>query len=86
MESPEEVTGPVNIGNPNEFTIRELAEIVTELTGSKSPVVYRDLPVDDPKQRRPDISLARQALGWKPKIELRQGLGHTIAYFAGQVK
>lgn len=76
-------TGPVNIGNPCEFTIRELADIVIQMTGSKSPFTNRPMPVDDPKQRRPDISLAQELLGWKPKIELREGLKRTIAYFSG---
>ncbi len=81
MDSPADVTGPVNLGNPGEFTIRELAEIVIELTGSKSPIVKRPLPADDPMQRRPDITLARERLGWQPTIALRDGLVRTIAYF-----
>jgi len=81
MASDREFTGPVNIGNPGEFTIRELAEAVIELTGAKSKLVMRPLPSDDPKQRRPDITLAREKLGWEPKIVLRQGLEKTIAYF-----
>jgi UDP-glucuronate decarboxylase len=81
MDSPAELTGPVNLGNPGEFTIRELAEIVIELTGSKSPIVQRPLPADDPMQRRPDITLARERLGWAPTVPLRQGLVKTIAYF-----
>jgi dTDP-glucose 4,6-dehydratase len=72
--------GPVNIGNPNEFTVRELAELVLEVTGSSSEIVYEPLPVDDPTQRRPDISLARSALGWEPRVELREGLGRTAAW------
>jgi len=74
-------TGPVNLGNPGEFTILELAEAVIELTGSSSKLVFHPLPADDPKQRQPDISLARQKLGWEPKIQLKEGLGHTISYF-----
>jgi UDP-glucuronate decarboxylase len=74
-------TGPVNVGNPKEFTIRELAEKVLKLTKSKSKIVYRPLPADDPKQRQPDISLAKKKLGWKPKIELEEGLKRTIEYF-----
>jgi dTDP-glucose 4,6-dehydratase len=74
--------GPVNIGNPGEFTIRELADMVVEVTGSSSPVVHKPLPVDDPKQRRPDITLAREALGWEPKVALREGLDATVAYFS----
>jgi UDP-glucuronate decarboxylase len=74
-------TGPVNIGNPVEFTMLELAELVLALTGSKSKVVYKDLPQDDPKQRKPDISLAKSELQWEPKISLKDGLKETIAYF-----
>jgi UDP-glucuronate decarboxylase len=84
MNSPEEVTGPINIGNPNEFTIRELAEKVIALTGSSSQIVDRPLPSDDPRQRQPDIGQARSVLGWAPTIELEQGLEKTIAYFAAQ--
>ncbi|MCJ8331611.1 MAG: SDR family oxidoreductase [Lentisphaeria bacterium] len=86
MESPADFTGPVNIGNPNEFTIKELAEQVIALTGSKSKLVYRDLPQDDPKQRKPDISLAKEKLGWAPSIELKEGLIKTIAYFENELK
>jgi UDP-glucuronate decarboxylase len=75
------LTGPVNIGNPNEFTIRELAELVISLTGSRSEIVSLPLPQDDPTQRQPDISLARRQLGWEPKVELREGLKSTIEYF-----
>ena len=81
MDSPDEVTGPINLGNPNEFTIRQLAETVIELTGSRSQLENRPLPVDDPRQRQPDISLAIETLGWKPTIELREGLMKTIAHF-----
>jgi UDP-glucuronate decarboxylase len=81
MESREGFTGPVNIGNPVEFTIRELAEIVIELTGAGSKLVQHPLPSDDPTQRKPDISLARSELGWEPNVKLREGLEHTIAYF-----
>ena len=73
--------GPVNIGNPNEFTVRELAELVIEVTGSASDIVYEPLPVDDPTQRQPDITLARTALGWEPQIQLREGLERTAAWF-----
>jgi dTDP-glucose 4,6-dehydratase len=69
---------PVNIGNPDEFTLLELAEAVVEVTGSKSEIVFEALPVDDPQQRRPDITLARQILGWQPEIDLREGLRRTI--------
>jgi UDP-glucuronate decarboxylase len=75
-------TGPVNIGNPNEFTIAELAELVIELTNSKSQIVRRELPADDPAQRQPDISLAVEKLGWQPKVPLKDGLAKTIDYFA----
>jgi UDP-glucuronate decarboxylase len=81
MESRPELIGPVNMGNPDEFTIRQLAELVIELTGSKSPLIQEPLPSDDPKQRQPDISLARAELQWEPRIKLRQGLKETIAYF-----
>ena len=81
MNSPADVTGPINLGNPGEFTIRELAEQVIEQTGSKSKLTFKDLPVDDPKQRRPDISLAKAKLDWEPKIPLAEGLKRTIAYF-----
>ena len=79
--TPDEVTGPINLGNPVEFTIRQLAELVIELTGSTSSIIYEPLPSDDPTQRRPDISLARNILDWEPRIELREGLEKTIAYF-----
>ena len=81
MNSRDGFTGPVNIGNPGEFTIKELAEKVIAMTGSKSQIVYKDLPVDDPTQRKPDISLANQELGWSPKVQLDEGLEKTIAYF-----
>jgi UDP-glucuronate decarboxylase len=81
MRTPKEVLGPINVGNPNEFTIRELAEIVIELTGSRSSLTFHPLPQDDPKHRRPDISLARETLNWEPQVPLRGGLARTIAYF-----
>jgi UDP-glucuronate decarboxylase len=81
METPDEFTGPVNLGNPAEFTILQLAELVLELTGSKSALERRPLPGDDPRQRRPDISLAKARLDWEPTIQLREGLEKTIAYF-----
>ena len=81
MDAPEEVTGPINLGNPGEFTMIELAEAVIRLTGSASPMVFRPAPVDDPRQRQPDITKARAKLGWEPTIPLEQGLVHTIAYF-----
>ena len=86
METGPNVTGPVNIGNPGEFTIRELAELVLEMTGSRSKLVERPLPPDDPRQRRPDISLAGALLGWEPTIALREGLQKTIAYFDSMVR
>lgn len=85
MESPADFTGPVNIGNPCEFTMLELAEQVIQLTGSKSRLVFMPLPSDDPRQRQPDISLAKQALGWEPKVALADGLKETIAYFAKRI-
>ena len=81
MNSRDGFTGPVNIGNPGEFTIKQLAEIVIELTGASSKLIYKDLPADDPTQRRPDISLAKKELDWEPTIQLRTGLVSTIAYF-----
>lgn len=81
MDTPGDFTGPVNLGNPEEFTILELAEKVIELTGSSSSLVFRPLPEDDPMQRRPDISLARQHLGWQPTVPLNEGLPKTIQYF-----
>jgi UDP-glucuronate decarboxylase len=81
MESPADVTGPMNLGNPGEFTIKELAELVLELTGSKSKLAYLPLPQDDPKQRRPDITLAQERLGWQPTVALREGLLRTIVHF-----
>jgi dTDP-glucose 4,6-dehydratase len=77
---------PVNIGNPTEFTVSQLAELVVELTGSSGGVIYEPLPEDDPKVRQPDITLARELLGWEPKIEVREGLKRTIQYFSGIVK
>lgn len=81
MESAPEFTGPVNIGNPTEFTMLELAELVLKLVGGKSKLVFKPLPQDDPKQRQPDISLAKKALGWEPSVKLEDGLRETIAYF-----
>ncbi|WP_254440725.1 UDP-glucuronic acid decarboxylase family protein [Ruegeria sp. HKCCA6837] len=81
MESPEDVTGPINLGNPVELSIRELAEAVIRLTGSKSELVQRPLPQDDPIQRQPDITRAREQLGWAPQVALEDGLKATIAYF-----
>jgi UDP-glucuronate decarboxylase len=81
MDSPADFTGPMNLGNPNEFTIKELAETVVEMLGSKSAIEYLPLPQDDPKQRCPDISLAKSQLGWEPKVQLREGIQKTIEYF-----
>jgi UDP-glucuronate decarboxylase len=81
MNTGEEFTGPVNIGNPVEFTIMELADKVIEMTGSKSKIIYKPLPSDDPMQRQPDISLAKKELGWEPGISLEEGLKKTIVYF-----
>jgi UDP-glucuronate decarboxylase len=82
MNSPTDFTGPVNIGNPGEFTMLELAEKVIQLTGAKSRLVFKPLPSDDPRQRQPDISLARSRLDWEPKVGLEDGLKETIAYFS----
>jgi UDP-glucuronate decarboxylase len=81
MNTPNEVIGPINLGNPKEFTILELASLVIELTGSRSRIVHRPRPQDDPRQRRPDISKANDLLGWSPKTQLKEGLSRTIRYF-----
>jgi UDP-glucuronate decarboxylase len=81
MNNPHQLVGPVNIGNPYEFTMIELAQAVIKQTGSRSRLVHQPLPSDDPKQRQPDITLAREKLGWEPKVQLVAGLGKTIAYF-----
>jgi UDP-glucuronate decarboxylase len=86
METPDEFTGPVNIGNPAEMTIKQLAEKIVQLTASRSEIVFKALPHDDPRQREPDISLARQALNWNPKISLEDGLLKTIDYFERLLK
>ena len=83
MGSPDDVTGPINLGNPNEFSIRELAELVVSLTGSGSKIEHRPLPTDDPRQRQPDISRAQKTLDWEPKVQLEEGLEKTVAYFHG---
>ncbi len=85
MNSADGLAGPVNVGNPGEFTILELAEAVLRLTGSSSQTVYRELPADDPTQRKPDITLAREALGWEPRVQLEEGLRRTIAYFVNEL-
>ena len=81
MRTPNRITGPINLGNPGEFTVRELAETIIRITGSKSKIVYRPLPQDDPVRRKPDISLAKEVLGWTPKIHLEDGLRKTVDYF-----
>ena len=81
MDSPDELTGPINLGNPSEMTIRELAETIIGMTGSRSSLIYLPLPSDDPRQRRPDISLARKSLNWEPGTPLLEGLSRTITYF-----
>ncbi len=86
MKTPKSFSGPVNLGNPQEFTVRQLAEKVIELTGSRSKLVFRELPQDDPVKRRPDISLAKKVLAWKPEIALDEGLTWTIAYFSDLIR
>ncbi len=81
MDTGDDFTGPVNLGNPNEFSILQVAEKTIEMTGSKSKVIFEPLPQDDPRQRQPDINLAKEQLGWQPQIELEQGLTKTIKYF-----
>ena len=81
MATGDEVTGPINLGNPHESTIKELASLIIDMTGAKSKLIHKRLPEDDPRQRQPDITLARKALGWEPKTELKVGLSRTIAYF-----
>ncbi|ESR25534.1 UDP-glucuronic acid decarboxylase family protein [Lutibaculum baratangense] len=85
MNSPDDVRGPFNMGNPDEFTVRELAEMVIDLTGSRSRIVHHPLPADDPKQRRPDITQSKKKLGWRPVVPLRTGLERTIRYFDEQL-
>jgi len=85
MDSGDDVTGPINIGNPGEFTMLQLADAVLKLTSSKSKLVKMPLPADDPKQRRPDITRAKAALGWEPKVQLEDGLKETIAYFRARL-
>ena len=86
MKSEDDVTGPINLGNPGEFTMLELASAVIELTGSRSKIIHKPLPADDPRQRKPDISQAKSALGWEPKVPLREGLTKTIGYFEELLK
>ena len=84
MDTPDEITGPINLGNPDEFTIRELAELVLDQAGGESELVEKSLPADDPQQRKPDIGVARETLNWEPKVKLAQGLERTVAYFEGE--
>lgn len=86
MDTDDGITGPINLGNPVEFTMTELAETVIELTGSKSSIEFKPLPTDDPRQRQPEISRARDTLGWSPTVQLRDGLGKTVAYFDGLLR
>ena len=86
MDSPAEVTGPINLGNPGEVTMLELAELILSMTGSKSKLVFQPLPQDDPRRRQPDISIANQKLGWSPKVSLQDGLKDTIGYFRTLLK
>jgi UDP-glucuronate decarboxylase len=81
MATPKGFTGPVNIGNPGEYTMLELAETVLKLVGGRSRITHRPLPTDDPRQRQPDIALAKAELGWQPRVGLEEGLGRTIDYF-----
>jgi len=81
MATTNEINGPINLGNPNEFTMLELAELVIKLTKTRAKIVFHPLPQDDPTQRQPDISLAKQSLNWKPFIELEDGLARSIEYF-----
>jgi UDP-glucuronate decarboxylase len=85
MNAPAEFTGPVNLGNPGEFTIFELAEKIIDLTGSKSQIIFKELPQDDPLQRKPSIKLAKEKLGWEPEVGLEEGLKQTIHHFESVV-
>jgi UDP-glucuronate decarboxylase len=86
MASPAEVTGPINLGNPDEYSMLQLASVIIDLTGSKSKIVHRPIPQDDPRQRRPDISKAQEFLGWSPTCKLRDGMQRTIEYFEDLLK
>lgn len=86
MNNPQKFIGPVNLGNPSERTILEFAKLIIEMTGSKSKIVYKPLPGDDPTQRKPDISLAKKELGWEPKVDIREGIEKTIEYFDKKLK
>ena len=85
MATEQDITGPVNLGNPDEYKVKKLAKTVINLTGSKSGIVYRDLPQDDPVRRKPDIRKARKSLGWYPQVDLETGLSTTIEYFKTKV-
>ena len=85
MMDQEETVGPVNLGNPGEYSIRQLAEMIRDLSGSSSEVVFRPLPQDDPVRRRPDIALEKDTLGWAPVVPIREGLARTIAYFKNEM-
>jgi UDP-glucuronate decarboxylase len=86
MAAPDEVTGPINLGNPHEVTVLQLAERIVAMTGSKSGIAFKPLPADDPRQRQPDIAAARRLLGWEPKVPLEEGLAKTIAYFEERLR
>jgi UDP-glucuronate decarboxylase len=86
MDADDSITGPINLGNPNEFTIMQLAELVVEMTGSRSSIEKHPLPEDDPRQRQPDITRARQVLAWEPHVALKEGLKKTIAYFDDRMR
>jgi UDP-glucuronate decarboxylase len=86
METPDEITGPINLGNPNEFTMLELAERIISAAASESKIEHFELPSDDPKQRKPDITKARSMLNWEPRVQLSEGLEKTIQYFASQIQ
>ena len=86
MDTPDNFTGPVNLGNPVEITINELAKMIINMTGSKSKIIHLPLPQDDPKQRKPDISLAKKELNWSPKVDAETGLAKTVEYFRNVVR
>jgi UDP-glucuronate decarboxylase len=86
MDTPDSFTGPINLGNPVEFTIKTLAHMVIKMTGSKSKIIYLPLPQDDPKQRKPDITLAKKVLDWSPKVDAEMGLARTVEYFRAMLK
>ena len=86
MNSPKEITGPINLGNPGEFTVKELAELVISKIGGKHNIVYQPLPKDDPTHRKPDITLAKKLLHWEPQISLADGLDKTISYFKAKIE